>query len=142
MVPQILQFVPDVVILHGSVIVGMPSILPEDLPTFLRLNEEPHQRLQSISFFLLGVAVTAIAVKLLWNTLAREIPVLPRLTLSKAFSVVVLWGLLFVVVLTMISGARELMTPGAWQKTGLTYTLKERNEAESTSSPGSSGNPE
>src|SRR5262249_35186152 len=34
------------------------------------------------------------------------------------------WGLLFVLVLTMISGARELMTPGAWEKQGLTYRLK------------------
>jgi hypothetical protein len=38
---------------------------------------------------------------------------------------VALWGLLFVLVLTMISGARELMTPGAWRKQGLTYTLVE-----------------
>jgi hypothetical protein len=34
-----------------------------------------------------------------------------------------LWGLLFVIVLAMISGARELMTPGAWQKRGWTYQL-------------------
>jgi hypothetical protein len=34
-----------------------------------------------------------------------------------------LWGLLFLLVLTMISGARELMTPGAWKKDGVTYTL-------------------
>jgi hypothetical protein len=35
----------------------------------------------------------------------------------------VVLGLLFVLVLTMISGARELMTPGAWEKRGLTYRL-------------------
>ena len=29
------------------------------------------------------------------------------------------------VVLAMISGARELMTPGAWEKHGATYRLKE-----------------
>ena len=34
-----------------------------------------------------------------------------------------LWGLLFVLVLTMISGARELMTPGAWEPSGVTYRL-------------------
>jgi hypothetical protein len=39
--------------------------------------------------------------------------------------VVALWGLLFVLVLTMISGARELMTPGAWEKQGLTYHLSQ-----------------
>ena len=36
---------------------------------------------------------------------------------------IVLWCLLFVLVLTMISGARELMTPGAWEKKGLPYKL-------------------
>jgi len=34
-----------------------------------------------------------------------------------------LYGLAFVIVLTMISGARELMTPGAWRKQGWTYKL-------------------
>src|SRR5204863_9233574 len=33
------------------------------------------------------------------------------------------WGLLFVIVLAMISGARELMTPGAWKRDGATYRL-------------------
>jgi hypothetical protein len=37
---------------------------------------------------------------------------------------------LFVVVLTMISGARELMTPGAWEKNGLTHKLKSGPEAQ------------
>lgn len=36
-------------------------------------------------------------------------------------------ALLFVLVLTMISGARELMTPGAWEKKGLTYRLVPRS---------------
>ena len=40
----------------------------------------------------------------------------------------VLWGLMFVIVLTMISGARELMTPGAWKKDGLTYQLNDRDQ--------------
>jgi hypothetical protein len=39
---------------------------------------------------------------------------------------------LFVVVLTMISGARELMTPGAWKrdKDRLTYSLADGNSAQ------------
>ena len=37
----------------------------------------------------------------------------------------VVWGSLFVLVLTMISGARELMTPGAWKKDGITYVLED-----------------
>ena len=111
--------------LHGGVFAGMPGVLPEDLETYLRLNEEPHQRLQSISFFLLGIGVATVGVMALWNVLARDFRVLPKLTIAKAFSLVVLWGLLFVLVLTMISGARELMTPGAWRKSGATYSLRE-----------------
>src|SRR5262249_13681773 len=41
----------------------------------------------------------------------------------RAVGLVTLWGLLFVLVLTMISGARELMTPGAWEPGGVTYRL-------------------
>src|SRR5262249_12278141 len=50
-------------------------------------------------------------------------PSLPHLSYGRSLSLVILWGLSFVVVLTMISGARELMTPGAWKKQGWTYTL-------------------
>jgi hypothetical protein len=64
-------------------------------------------------------------VKGLWQYLRKDIPWLPALTYGRSLSLVVLWGLLFVVVLTMISGARELMTPGAWQKQGWTYRLAE-----------------
>ena len=34
-----------------------------------------------------------------------------------------IWGLLFLVVLTMIAAARETMTPGSWRKKGLLYEL-------------------
>jgi hypothetical protein len=57
----------------------------------------------------------------------KEIPILPRLSFPRAVGVIVLWGLLFVLILTMISGARELMTPGAREKVGLTYRLVPEN---------------
>ncbi len=53
---------------------------------------------------------------------------LPRLSYAKALCVVTMWGLLFVLVLTMIAGARELMTPGAWEKQGKTYRLAQPPE--------------
>ena len=59
----------------------------------------------------------------MWNYIRRDFVQLPRLTYGRAVVGVLLWGLVFVVVLTMISGARELMTPGAWQKSGFTYKL-------------------
>src|SRR5215207_1281565 len=104
---------------------GMPSPLPteDDLEHVLRLTDTAAQRLQVISFFLLGLLLSAGAVQLLWNVVRRSAPRLPRLTFARALAGVGLWGLLFVIVLTMISGARELMTPGAWKKQGWTYTL-------------------
>lgn len=42
---------------------------------------------------------------------------LPPLTYGRALSIIVLWGGLFVIVLAMISGARELMTPAPWDST-------------------------
>jgi hypothetical protein len=80
-------------------------------------------RVQTISFFLLGFLGSAFGVQRLWNYLARDFTVLPHLTYRRALGLTALWGLLFVVVLTMISGARELMTPGAWEKQGETYRL-------------------
>src|SRR4051794_18348088 len=82
---------------------GMPSPLPDDLPTRLRLHDSAAERLTAISFFLSGVFLSALAVNLLWNYLQRDFTWLPRLTMLKSLALVLLWGLLFVIVLTMIS---------------------------------------
>lgn len=111
---------------HSTVTAGMPSVLPEDIDTVLRLSGTATERLQAISFFLIGIAVSVIAIRFLWNVIANDSAWLPRLSWGKAVAVVLLWGALFVLVLTMISGARELLTPGAWKKQGITYTLEDR----------------
>src|SRR6185369_13567149 len=100
---------------------GMPSFTLTDVAKL---------RLQSISFFLLGLLLSAFVIQRLWNYLQKDFSRLPRLTYPKALTVVILWGLLFVVVLTMISGARELLTPGAWKKEGFTYKLTPPTPAE------------
>ena len=87
------------------------------------LNEVPRMRLQIISFFLVGFCLSSLAIQLLWNYLRKDFSSLPRLSYFRAVGLVGLWGLLFILVLTMISGARELMTPGAWEPTGITYGL-------------------
>lgn len=101
-----------------SILAGMPTV---------SLSDFARPRLDAISFFLLGLLVSAGVVMLVWNSLRKDFAWLPCLSYGKACGIVVLWGLLFVVVLTMISGARELMTPGAWEKQGSTY--KVRNDA-------------
>lgn len=107
---------------------GMPAPLPTDVAKIIRLNETPLLRLQAISFFLLVFLLSATAIMLLWNYVRRDFPALPRLSFGTAVAAVFLWGLLFIIVLTMISGARELMTPGAWKKQGFTYKLNEPAE--------------
>jgi hypothetical protein len=108
----------------GSMLLA-PSLVQAGMPS-LRLTDMAEMRLQSISFFLFGFLLCAGLIKLLWNWLRKDFAALPRLSYPKALGVVALWGLLFVLVLTMISGARELMTPGAWEKAGLTYKLSQK----------------
>ena len=93
---------------------GMPAVT---------LTDAAAVRLDAVSFFLLAFLLCAWAVKGLWNAAAQDFAALPRLTYRRAVGATALWGLLFLLVLTMISGARELLTPGAWEKDGLTYTL-------------------
>jgi hypothetical protein len=97
---------------------GMPKIL---------MNDVARMRVQSISFFLAGFVAAAYLVKMLWNYLRKDWTFLPPLGFGRALVVVGLWGLLFILVLTMISGARELMTPGAWKQEGQTYRLVDRS---------------
>ena len=111
-------------------VAGMPAPLPDDVATILRPREEPVQRMQVISFFLLALFLSALVVMWLWNGLRSEFPNLPKLSYWKAVVVTVAWGILFSIVLVMISGARELMTPGAWQKNGATYELKAESSAD------------
>jgi hypothetical protein len=104
---------------------GMPSPLPIEVPRVFQLSTPAHERFQTISFFLLVFALCSATVMFLWNYLQRDFQRLPRLTFGSAAAGVFLWGLLFVIVLTMISGARELMTPRAWEQRGYTYQIAE-----------------
>ncbi len=109
----------------------MPSFAVADLKrSFMRSLADPtRMRLEAISFFLLALFLCAGAFQLIWNSLRKEFAWLPRLSYGKSVGVIILWGLLFVLALTMISGAREIMTPGAWEKTGLTYRLRDDTAA-------------
>lgn len=100
----------------STALAGMPSV---------NLSDMARMRFEAISFFLMGILVSAAVIQGLWNYLRRDFTMLPRLSYGRSLGVVVLWGLLFILVLTMISGARELLTPGAWKKDGYTYKLNE-----------------
>jgi hypothetical protein len=93
--------------------------------TVITLTDIARARLDALSFFLFAFLVVSWAVKLLWNYLGKNFTILPKLDYRRALGLVVLSGLLFYVVLTMISGARELLTPGAWEKQGVGYRTRE-----------------
>ncbi len=100
-------------------VAGMPSVTLSDIA---------RMRFSTISFFAVLFLLCSLAVRWIWNSLRKDFPRLPYLSFRRAVSLVALWGLLFLLVLTMISGARELLTPGAWKKDGLTYKLKDELE--------------
>ncbi len=117
----------------ATVNAGMPAVLPSGwtAENSAEFGHEPGElsgsiaavRFQAISFFVVLFLLTALLIKWIWNAARRDVPSLPRLSYGRALGLLTLNGFMFVVVLTMISGARELMTPGAWRKQGWTYRL-------------------
>jgi hypothetical protein len=103
-----------------TALAGMPSVTLTDIA---------QMRLEAISFFLLCFLACSWLVQRIWNSARMDFPRLPYLSFRRATGLVAIWGLLFLLILTMISGARELMTPGAWHKVGFTYKLADDEPA-------------
>jgi hypothetical protein len=95
--------------------------------TVVSLTDMAKARLDALSFFVALYFLIALLVKLAWNHLAKVFSSMPRLDYRRALGLVFVTGLLFYVVLTMISGARELLTPGAWEKQGMGYRQREES---------------
>ena len=93
--------------------------------TVITLTDVAKMRIESLSFFIAAYLLMALFVKWLWNYLAKSFEKLPTLNYRRALALALISGLFLYVVLTMISGARELLTPGAWQKKGYGYKLEE-----------------
>lgn len=113
--------------LTGGCVAIKASVALAGMPT-PQLSDFAAVRIEAISFFGVLLLISAAVVRWLWNSVAKDFSSLPRLSYLRALSVVLLWGLLFVIVLTMIAGARELMTPGAWNKDGLLYKVAGENQ--------------
>src|SRR5205823_2762935 len=71
----------------ATALAGMPSV---------SLGDAARLRVQTISFFLMALLLSAWLIKLLWHYLRKDFAFLPRLTYGKPLGPVVLWGLLFV----------------------------------------------
>lgn len=91
--------------------------------TVYGLNDFYETRLQDISMFLVVLVVCSAGLMFLWNVLARDFKSLPRLKYRHALALSVIFGLAMLLILTMISGIREVLTPEAWRKQGTAYKL-------------------
>ncbi len=91
--------------------------------TVYGLNDFYETRLQDISMFLVVLVVCSAGLMFLWNVLARDFKSLPRLKYRHGLALSVIFGLAMLLILTMISGIREVLTPEAWRKQGTAYKL-------------------
>jgi hypothetical protein len=91
--------------------------------TVYGLNDFYATRLQDISMFLVVLLLCSAGLMGLWNVLARDFKSLPRLKYRHALALSVIFGLAMLLILTMISGIREVLTPEAWRKQGTAYKL-------------------
>lgn len=108
----------------GGLFIGLVGTAKAGM-TVYDLNDVVRLRLEDISFFTLLLLVSGFGIRLVWNHVAKGLPILPRLTYGRALSLTGLLSLLMLLVLSMISGARELMTPGAWRRQGSAYQIND-----------------
>jgi hypothetical protein len=93
--------------------------------TVYDLNDVVRLRIEDISFFAVLLLVSGLGIRFLWNHVARGLPILPRLSYSRALCLTGLLSLFMLLVLSMISGARELLTPGVWRRQGSAYYVND-----------------
>lgn len=85
-------------------------------------------RLEEISFFVFLLLICAFVFKLLWNHGTKGFTFLPRLKYLQALCLCVVFGLATLLILTMISGIREVLTPDAWRRQGTSYRLNDPSQ--------------
>ena len=93
--------------------------------TVYDLNDVVRLRIEDISFFAVLLLVSGLGIRFLWNHVAKGLPILPRLSYSRALCLTGLLSLFMLLVLSMISGARELLTPGVWRRQGSAYYVND-----------------
>ena len=93
--------------------------------TVYDLNDVVRLRLEDVSFFAFLLLLCALGVKLVWNYVAKGMTALPRISFLRSLCVTGVLSLMMLLVLSMISGARELLTPGVWRRQGSAYRLND-----------------
>ena len=85
-------------------------------------------RFEEISFFIVMFLVCAFLLKLLWNYAFKEFTAMPRISYRQSLCASLLFGVMTLLILTMISGIREVLTPGAWRRQGTSYKLNDPSQ--------------
>jgi len=93
--------------------------------TVYGLNDVYKLRLEEISFFILLFLLCSVALKFLWNYAVKGFDFLPKIGFRQAMCLALIFGTGTLLILTMISGIREVLTPGAWRKQGSAYRLND-----------------
>ncbi|TAL05914.1 MAG: hypothetical protein EPO07_02775 [Verrucomicrobia bacterium] len=85
-------------------------------------------RIEEISFFIVLFLACAFILKFLWNHAAKGFAFLPQIKFVQSLCLSLIFGLLMLLVLTMISGIREVLTPDAWRRQGSSYRLNDASQ--------------
>ncbi len=104
--------------------IGAPTPAVAGMPA-ITLSDVAAMRVQDISFFLLLLLIGGGGIQWMWNYLRHDFEKLPYLTYKRALSLSITLALGLTLALSMIAGARELLTPDAWRKQGYTYKSEE-----------------
>ncbi|MEN9359036.1 MAG: hypothetical protein RL095_571 [Verrucomicrobiota bacterium] len=111
-----IRLAPVLFLLPLSAWAGMPTFYVSDMAK---------TRLESISFGLVVFIVGTELFRRLWNS--QVVPMFGdkfRLGWKAGFLFTGLLSALMLLILTLISGTREVMTPAAWEKDGMTHKIK------------------
>lgn len=112
---------------------GMPVPLPYDTKLVEALTEPTTRQIKLMIAAAVGVLIVSKLIQAVWNSLAADFTKLPRLNYLKALGATLLWGLAMFLVLIMIAGSREALTPQAWVRNGWTYKLSDEQSKDVTS---------
>lgn len=114
--------------LFGALVCLTPALPAHAGMTVYGLSDVYRLRLEEISFFIFLLLICAFIFKLLWNHATNGFTSLPRLKYLQSLSVCLIFGVATLLILTMISGIREVLTPGAWRKQGTSYRLADPSQ--------------
>jgi len=106
-----------------ALLVFAPTLSAHAGMTVYGLRDIYRLRLEEISFFIVLLLVCAFFIKVIWNYAVKGFAFLPKLKFLQSLCLSILFGLLTLLILTMISGIREVLTPEAWRKQGSSYRL-------------------